>query len=357
MAGDDVEQDERTEAPSGKRMAQAATQGDLPIGRDVAPVVGLVSMAAALTTLGPGLSNSLSRLFAGVAGQVGQTPFGDLPNLMWRPVFYSVGICAAGAAGSIVATLVQTKGGFWGEKLEPDLTRLWGGVKLFKVFSKDFALDLGLAIVKVVAVGATAWAAAKDDFAALPQILQANPADELAWVFTLLGKVAKPALLMAAIIAGLDLAMTRWRYFKKMKMTKEEAKREFKEDEGDPLAKGKRKKRHREIVNGKVRLEVPRADALIVNPTHIAIAIRYRRDEGRAPRVTAKGKGLLAEHMRALARENGVPIVEDIPLARLLFKKVKVGREIPAQTFKAVATILAFVYRVTGRSAGAARAG
>ena len=108
---------------------------------------------------------------------------------------------------------------------------------------------------------------------------------------------------------------------------------------------------------GKVRIEVPRADALIVNPTHIAIAIRYRRDEGRAPKVTAKGKGSLAEHMRALARENGVPIVQDIPLARLLYKKVKVGREIPAQTFKAVATILAFVYRVTGRSAGAARAG
>ncbi len=94
---------------------------------------------------------------------------------------------------------------------------------------------------------------------------------------------------------------------------------------------------------------MPRADALVVNPTHIAIAIRYRRDEGRAPRVTAKGKGALAELMRDLARENAVPIVQDIPLARLLYRKVKVGREIPAQTYKAVAAVLAFVYRVTGR--------
>jgi len=317
-------------------------------------VAGLVAIAVAMTVLGPSLGASLSLLFSGVAGAVGRTPFGDLPNLLWRPAGLVLSICAAGAAGSMTATLVQTKGGFWSAKLEPDFGKLWGGVKLFKVFTKDFALDLGLAIVKVVAVIGTAWLTAQADFLTLPQILQGNPADELAWIFALLGKVARPALAVAAVIAGLDLALTRWRFFKKMKMTKEESKREFKEDEGDPLAKGKRKRRHREIVSGKVRLEVPRADALIVNPTHIAIAVRYRRDEGKAPRVTAKGKGALAEHMRALARENGVPIVQDVPLARLLYKKVKIGREIPAQTFKAVATILAFVYRVTGRSAGSA---
>jgi flagellar biosynthesis protein FlhB len=98
---------------------------------------------------------------------------------------------------------------------------------------------------------------------------------------------------------------------------------------------------------------IGKADALLVNPTHIAIALRYRKAEGRAPRVTAKGKGQLAELMRELARENGIPIVEDVPLARLLYRKVKVGREIPAQTYKAVATLLAFVYRVTRRESGA----
>jgi len=136
-------------------------------------------------------------------------------------------------------------------------------------------------------------------------------------------------------------------------MTKDEAKRENKDQEGDPLIRGQRRKRHREMVRNQARVEVPRADALIVNPTHVAIAIRYRRDEGRAPRVTAKGKGELAEYMRGLARENGIPICEDIPLARLLYRKVKVGREIPAQTYKAVAAVLAFVYRITRRQPGA----
>jgi len=119
--------------------------------------------------------------------------------------------------------------------------------------------------------------------------------------------------------------------------------------------RGKRRKRHREISRGLAKIEVPRADALVVNPTHVAVAIRYRRDEGRAPRVTAKGKGELAEYMRDLARMNAVPIVQDIPLARLLHRKVKVGREIPATTYKAVAAILAYVYRLTGRAAGEAR--
>ncbi len=134
-------------------------------------------------------------------------------------------------------------------------------------------------------------------------------------------------------------------------MTRDEQRREAKQDEGDPALKGKRKQRHRELAKQRARIEVPRADALLVNPTHIAIALRYRKDEGHAPRVTAKGKGQLAEHMRELAREHGIPIVQDVPLARLLYKRVKVGREVPADTYRAVAAILAFVYRLTGKAA------
>ena len=130
-------------------------------------------------------------------------------------------------------------------------------------------------------------------------------------------------------------------------MTKDELKREMKDEEGDPLVKGARKRRHRELVRKSAIAESRRADALVVNPTHIAIAIRYRKDEGAAPRVLAKGKGVLAEAMRDSARSAGVPIVQDIPLARLLYKKVKIGGQVPADTYKAVAAILALVYRLT----------
>ncbi len=126
-------------------------------------------------------------------------------------------------------------------------------------------------------------------------------------------------------------------------------KREMKEDEGDPLIRGARKRRHREIVRRNALAESKKADVLIVNPTHIAIAVRYRKDQDRAPRVLAKGKGVLAEAMREVARSSGIPIIQDIPLARLLFKKVKSGGTVPADTYKAVAAVLAVVYRMTQR--------
>jgi flagellar biosynthetic protein FlhB len=352
MADEESDKESRTEGPSPRRMAQALEQGDIPLGRDAAPVASLALAAAALVAVGPSLRDSIAGLFGEVVGSVHRMPFGDLPRLLVRPISLTLVVCGAAALGAIAATVAQTKGGFWSSKVGLDPARLWHGVAVGKLFTKDFLTDLGLALVKVVAIGLAAWQAVRDEFVTLPALIHAEPAQQITWIFGLLGAAARPVLLVVVAIAGIDLAVVRYRYMQKMKMTKEEAKREYKEDEGDPTARGKRKKRHREIVAGQVRREVPRADAVVVNPTHIAVAIRYRRDEGRAPKVIAKGKGLLAEHIRALAREHGIPIVEDIPLARLLYRKVKVGREIPAATYKAVAAILAFVYRVTGRSAG-----
>jgi flagellar biosynthesis protein FlhB len=158
------------------------------------------------------------------------------------------------------------------------------------------------------------------------------------------------------VFAGADFALTRWRYRKRHMMTKDELRREMKDDEGDPLLRGQRKRRHRELVRRSAVAETRRADALIVNPTHIAIAIRYRKDEGFAPKVLAKGKGVLAEVMRDAARGSGIPIVQDIPLARLLYKKVKVGGSVPAETYRAVAAVLAVVFRMTGRTVAAREA-
>jgi flagellar biosynthesis protein FlhB len=354
MAEEESDKESRTEGPSPRRMAQALEQGDIPIGHDAAPVVALACAAIALIVTGPSMRDAIASLFGDVAGSVDRAPFGDLQRLMIRPIMLTLVVCGAAALGAVAATVAQTKGGFWSAKAGLDLERLWRGVAVAKLFTKDFLVDLGLALVKVVAIGGAGWLAVRDDFVTLPAMLQAEPAAQVDWIFGLVATATKPVLLVVVAIAGIDLAVVRYRHAEKMKMTKEEAKREYKEDEGDPTARGKRKKRHREIVGNAARREVPRADAVVVNPTHIAVAIRYRRDEGRAPKVIAKGKGLLAEHMRALAREHGIPIVEDIPLARLLYKKVKVGREIPAATYKAVATILAFVYRVTGRAPGAA---
>jgi flagellar biosynthesis protein FlhB len=346
------EEEGRTEV-SARRLERAWEEGQVPLGRDAPLVVSLAASAAALLALGGALRGGLVQLVHAAADGLAATPFATLPRLAAAPALAAAAVCAAAAGGSALVTLVETKGGFWAERVVPDPSRILDPGRLGSLFGGKRALvDLGLAAVKVVALSWAAWSALRGELTALPRLLSANVADQLAFASALLWRVAWRMLVVALVIAGLDLAVVRKRFMQNMLVTKAEAARESKDDLGDPLVRGKRRQRHRELSRGRARIEVPRADALVVNPTHIAIALRYRREEGGAPRVIAKGKGALAEYMREIAREHAIPIVQDVPLARLLYRKVKVGREVPASTYKAVAAVLAFVFRLTGRAAG-----
>lgn len=323
----------------------------MAVGRDAVAAAALVAAAGALVLVAVPVRNLLvSTLRNAVLGAAQPGGF-SIQMLEPRLVALVLAVCAAAAGGGLAAGLAQTKGGFWPQLAAPDLTRLAGG-RLGKIFSRDGLLDLGVAMAKVAAI---VWAVAgiwRVRFLALGRLVGAPPETLLDGAASWFVPMAVRLFLVLVFLAGVDVAVTRLRFAKRMRMTREESRRELREDEGDPLMRGRRKRRHRELSRGRVSLEVPRADAVVVNPTHVAVAIRYRREDG-APRVTCKGKGKIAEVMRELARENGVPIVENIPLARLLYKRVKVGKQVPAETYKAVAAILAFVYRVTGRRMGA----
>ncbi|MES1206064.1 MAG: EscU/YscU/HrcU family type III secretion system export apparatus switch protein [Pseudomonadota bacterium] len=359
MAEEEAPQEDKTEAPSHKRLQDAANKGNVPLGRDFNAVAGFVAGTAALVAVGGPLRDSLVRLVTASAEGLGLGPSvspRSLLPMVAKPLLIAGSACAAAAVAGALAYVVQTKGRLWPELAMPDLSRVFSGGKLKKLFSAQTALDLAISLVKLVTVAYACWTSLHDDFLTLPRLLFARPDVQLAMLFTPLVKGSVKVLTIMAFWAGVDIALQQLRYRKRMRMTKEEAKREYKEEDGDPIMKGRRRKKHRELAKGRASLEVPRADALIVNPTHIAIAIRYRPGESAAPRVTAKGKGQLAEYMRDLARGNGIPIVENIPLARLLHRRVKVGRAVPAETYKAIAAILAYVYRVTGRVAGGAAA-
>jgi flagellar biosynthesis protein FlhB len=349
MSEDAESRTERSE----RRILQAWDEGQIPIGRELIQVGSVGFAVAALVFLGGSIRNAMVRAVTESYGALEQAPFRILPKLLALPALGAAAVCVAAAAGGSIATLVQTRGRIWPERPLPDLTRLWGGgLQVLKIFSRKTLLDLAVAAVKVVALGWAAWSGIHGEFLTLPRWLGSTPVEQLAQAFSILLGVGWRMLLVAGVMAGADVAITHDRFDKKMRVTKPEAKREARQQDGDPTIKGRRRQKHRELARGVARVEVPRADALLVNPTHIAIALRYRRDEGRAPRVIAKGKGALAEFMRDLARENAIPIVQDVPLARLLYRKVRVGREVPASTYKAVAAVLAFVYRVTGRVPG-----
>jgi len=345
-----ADQENRTEAPSGRRLEKAREEGQVALGRDFTLLAGSAAAGVGVWAFAGAIRSGIQAMVANSILTLPETPFRSLPTLAAAPLSAVVACALLGAAGAAAATLAQTRGGFWPHRALPDLGRVFGGGRLGRLFSREFLADLGLSLVKVVALAWAAWSAVRDDLLALPRLLTVSAPDQVDRTFGLLRKAGVRVVAVALLLAGADLAIQRFRFTKRMRMTKQEVRREARDDVGDPLIRGKRKKRHREISRNLAKVEVRRADALVVNPTHVAVAIRYRRDEGRAPRVTAKGKGALAEYMRDLARENAVPIVENIPLARLLYRKVKVGREVPAATYKAVAAILAYVYRITGRA-------
>jgi flagellar biosynthetic protein FlhB len=343
------DREDRTEAPSGRRLDQAHDDGNVAMSRDIVMLGSLGGAALTLTYLGKSISDSLIQLFTASLGRLATGRPIEMGAMLGRPVMLCAAVCAVSAAGAIVATMAQTKAGFWPERSMPDFKRVFSGGKMSRLFKAETLIDLGVTLVKSVAVAWVLWATLRDEIVTLPLMLEMSPDGLLTAMFRPLAGTLVKLLTTLTILAGADFALTKYRYLNRMKMTKQEIKREAKDDEGDPIMKSRRRARHRQLAKGRIAIEVPRADVVVVNPTHIAIVLRYRTGEDPAPRVTAKGKGQTAENIRDLAREHGIPIVENIVLARLLFRRCKIGRVVPAETFKAVAAILAFVYRTMGR--------
>ena len=353
MADEEQSKEDKTEAPSAGRLKQAHDEGNVPLGRDLVTVSGLAAGSIAILMLGSRLVDSLVHLVWTSLSRVGEGRPMDLIGLLTMPFAVMLGIAGLVAAAMVVATISQTAFGFWPQLALPNFSKVFGGGKLGRMFDKEKLADVGVNLVKIVTISAVLWTSLRDEFVTLPQMLTMGIDGLMAAMFGPIGKAMVKVLAALVVLAGADLALTRYRFTGRLKMTKEEVKREYKEEEGDPQFKGQRKRRHREILRGNFAAEVPKADVVVVNPTHIAVALRYRPGEDKAPKLTAKGKGIKAENIRDLAREHGIPIVQNVPLARLLYKKVKVGRSVPAETFKAVAAILAFVYKLTGKAGSA----
>ncbi|MBM4279553.1 MAG: EscU/YscU/HrcU family type III secretion system export apparatus switch protein [Deltaproteobacteria bacterium] len=351
--GDDGNEESKTEDPSPQRLEQAFEQGDLPMSHDFISVVsmclGLIVIFALLPSLTQALVTTI-RSFEPMTRTQDPAPMLRSMGTLRLPV---LGLALAGTVGALAASLGQTGGRLFPDKLAPDFGRLMSFQAITHAFTKAGVSDIFLAVVKLTVVLAATVLPSTDEIVTLTRLILATSDTQAGAIATLLSPIAMRGALVLALVAGLDLGVQRYRWFQKKKMTKAEVKREMKNDEGDPHIKGRRRQIARKMARRKPPQQtVPKADAVIVNPTHIAIAIRYRKGEHRAPIVIAKGKGVTADTIRALAREHQVPIVKDIPLARLLHKKCEIGREVPMETFKAVAAVLAFVSKITGRPPG-----
>ncbi|EKS9795590.1 MULTISPECIES: flagellar biosynthesis protein FlhB [Burkholderia] len=256
------------------------------------------------------------------------------------PILALTGVAALLAPMALGGWLISSK------TFELKFDRLNPISGLGRIFSIQGPIQLGMSFAKTLVVGGIGSIAiwrSKDELLALAtQPLRVALPDALHLIAVCCGTTVAGML----VVAALDVPYQIWQYNKKLRMTKEEVKREHRENEGDPHVKGRIRQQQRAIARRRMMAAVPKADVVVTNPTHFAVALQYTDGEMRAPKVVAKGVNLVAARIRELAAEHNVPLLEAPPLARALYHNVELEREIPGSLYSAVAEVLAWVYQL-----------
>jgi flagellar biosynthetic protein FlhB len=245
--------------------------------------------------------------------------------------------------------VLQSRPAFALEKIKPDFSKL----NIFSAFTRMFGLDgllnLGKGLLKIGVVGFAIWSQIWPERTMLEGVLDQSPAAVVGDMSHLLFKVLMAALIALAAIAAADYVLQRQRWLQRQRMSKQEVKEEYRQNEGDPQIKAKIRQIRQERAKKRMIAEVPKATVIITNPTHYAVALRYESGQTAAPICVAKGVDVLALKIREVAKEHDVPIVENPPLARALHATVEVDEQIPQEHFKAVAQVIGYVMRLTGK--------
>lgn len=232
------------------------------------------------------------------------------------------------------------------EAITADIEKINPLSGLKRLVSTKNLIETARVVFKGIVLCLISYSIIKSEIFKSPDLIFKNPTA----IFDVLGGAGKTLFLSLcgalAVFAGIDLFFQKREYGKQVRVTKQEAKKEAKEQEGDPMLKARVRAIQRDMARKRMMAAVKKADVIITNPTHIAIALQYDRDKMVAPKVVAKGGDLIAEKIKAIARENGIVIVENVPLARAMFKGVKIGQVIPKNLFQAVAEVLAYVYKL-----------
>ncbi len=349
----------KTEQPTPTRLADVRNRGDTALSRELVQGGGLLVTAIALSTCGAWLVDSFAQVMrrgldvaphkhgaptiTGSCQEIGLAIWGVLPPFLTM-IAIIVGAAAVLGYGQIGLRWSNEVLGFKLDRLNP--VNNWK-----KVFNVQAIVRTAFAALKLgVLIGVLQFVLG-DRWQGLLELHQV-PADVAA---AMVGELAISLLLWVGVVtfllAAADVFWQRFQFTKRNMMTKQEVEDERRRSEGDPTMKMRQRRARNDLLRHRMMAIVPKADVVITNPTHFAVALRYDRSRDLAPTVVAKGVDEMAQRIREIARENDVPLMEDPPLARALFRAVKVGQAIPERFYQAVATVLSHVYRLKGRTA------
>jgi flagellar biosynthetic protein FlhB len=346
--------EEKTESATPKKKRDARKKGQVPVSKDLSAAFILLFVFLTMNIFANYFAENFYSLILFMYDNIKNVDeLFEIGNLL--PFFNHVIYIAMKIGAPILLTAlftglifsyIQVGFLFSVDPLKPKLSKINPIEGFKKMFSIKSLVELGKSLAKSAILIIYTIIYLKGKLGILINSLEYSVATfiRVSWdiIFTLVVRIA----LMLIVIAVLDYAYKIWQHNKDLKMTKKEIKDEYKESEGDPLLKSKIRQKQRELSAGRMMQEVPDADVVITNPTHYANAIKYDSESGSAPTVVAKGRDLIANNIKKIAKENNIPIVENKLLAREIYKAVEIGDEIPNDLYHAVAEVLAYVYEL-----------
>ena len=351
----DEDKSQQTEEPTAKRLEQARESGDVVKSSEVTTFILLGAGTLAIAMFGKYTALSLARsltlfLQQPDAMSVDGAGLSAMMRLLLPKIAFAVApffavMIVAGLAGHVL----QSRPGFSFDKIAPDFSKVSPMAGFQRLFGAESWMNLVKGLIKIVIVGVAIWTQLWPERGALDSILNQSTVGVVGDMSRLLFKVLMAALASLAVIAGLDYFWQRMRWLSRNRMSKQEIKEEYRQNEGDPAIKAKIRQLRHERSRKRMMAAVPKATVVVMNPTHYAVALQYESGKMAAPVCVAKGVDALALRIRAVAEEHDVPVVENPPLARALYAAIEIDEPVPAEHFKAVAQVIGYVYRLQGK--------
>jgi flagellar biosynthetic protein FlhB len=351
-----AEDEGRTEDPTEYKLRKAREEGRVAKSQELNGALVLLIPALVLVALAPGMMNTCTEMIRFFLLRSTTTEIND-PVLAQAFLRYFIKLVLPIAASAVVAGLASNlvqNGGFIFSvkpiainmgKISPNFPKYFKRV----LFSSEGLFNLAKSLMKVGVIAFVAYLTIRGEVPRLVSMLSTSLWQAIVFVASLAARIILVSAIIFIAISVPDYVFQRRQFIESLKMTRQEIKEEYKQMEGDPLVKSRLRQRMRELLSQNMMVNVPKADVVITNPTHFAVAMQWDRSTMRAPMLTAKGADLQAQRIKQLARENDVPIVENKPLARALYAEVEIGDMIPDEYYQALAVILAKVYALDSR--------
>jgi flagellar biosynthetic protein FlhB len=347
---------ERTEQATSRRREEARKKGQVARSKEVSSVVILMGGGSALFLLGSFLYHRISVLMVQYLRQAGTLTLQSANvqalnvDLIQSLLILLTPILGVVLVLSIASHFIQSGTLFSFDLLKFDWTKLDPQKGLKQVFSKQSLAELAKALFKILIIGGAAWSVIKGEGARILLLSDQGLGQIFHYLCSITWSLFLKTGFILVILAGLDYLFQRWSHEKSLRMSKQEVKEESRMTEGDPMVKSRIRNIQRQLAKKRMMAEVPKADVIITNPTHLAVALSYKSKEMEAPKLVAKGAGEIAEKIKEIGRSHRIPIVENKPLAQILYKTVDLGQTIPSTLYQMVADLLAYVYRLKNRT-------